>query len=65
MFLGHSVAETQKDYGWRTTHGRRRRPNLREGYQVSAPRAVRMSTTNDLEKLLAAKGKQKRSRPKS
>ena len=54
-FMGHSVAETQRLYGFRKGGGRKVKPAQASGYSVEVPREVRPLKTNGLTSVLAKK----------
>lgn len=53
--MGHSVAETQMQYGLRKGGGRKVKPVKGSGYSADVPREVRASKVNGLQLVLAKK----------
>ena len=53
--MGHSVAETQRLYGFRKGGGRKVKPVQTSGYRAEVPRVVRPLKTNELSSVLAKK----------
>ena len=54
-FMGHSVAETQRLYGFRKGGGRKVKPAQGSGYSAEVPREVRPLKTNGLRSVLSKK----------